>query len=172
MENQATKTEYFEYFIDQIYSLNDNVVPNDLSLVKTQKLLFFLTTAVEDEDGGLPLLNIFNNFHALPYGHVESDVYTAMKNNNLSFYQINRFGAKKLTSEPLVLADNVTELIDTGVKELMSYNLISRNASYLVNLSHCYESWIKNYRLALSQKKSSQLIPESDIMADQKYFAL
>lgn len=164
---EANKTSYFEYFVDNIY-----IDSNDLSVVKTQKLLFFLTISVKGHESNYPLLNTFDKFFALPYGHVESDIYSAIKNNDLINFKIDRFGTKRVGANIFDLDPEITNLIDFGIQNLIDYNLFSRSASYLVNLSHCHESWTKNYREALKLNKSSQIIPKSDIINEQKYFAL
>lgn len=170
----ATKTSYFEYFVNEIYKINGGINSNDLSVVKTQKLLFFLTISVQEEDGSYPLLKTFDKFYALPFGHVESDIYTAIKNKSLLHFEIDRFGSKKIISniEHILLNQDIKTFIDLGIQRIKEYNLITRNATYLVDLSHCHESWIKNYREALHNNKASQSIPAQDIINEQKYFAL
>jgi uncharacterized phage-associated protein len=168
-----SKTEYFEYFVKKIYDSNNFKELNDLSIVKVQKLLFFLTTSVQDEEGNYPLLNIFSAFYALPYGHVESDIYNAIKSDNLNYFKITRFGTNLKTFQTFHFLNNkITALIDEGFHALKEYNLLKRNASYLVDLSHCHESWIKNYRQAINENKFSRQIPVIDIAQEKKYFAL
>lgn len=47
-----------------------------LSKLSVLKLLFLV--AAPKKDGGEDLLNVFDNFHALPYGPVESDIYLSL----------------------------------------------------------------------------------------------
>ena len=51
---------------------------NDLSVLKIMMLLFFTVAAsVKQDDEGL--LKVFNNFVAMPIGHIESDVWDIIK---------------------------------------------------------------------------------------------
>lgn len=75
------KIKSFEYltklFID--WFKEENPIESDnykehFSKLKLMKLLFF-TAAVDTNKNNDGLLDIFNNFHALPYGPVDLDVY-------------------------------------------------------------------------------------------------
>lgn len=61
---------------------------NDFSKLKLIKLHFFLCTA------NISLLEIFDNFYAMPYGHVESNVYDALNNGQIERFQISVDGLK------------------------------------------------------------------------------
>ena len=51
------------------------------------KLLFL--AAAPKEEGGDDLLDIFDNFYAMPYGPIEIDVYNAIQGNKLPSYTVN-----------------------------------------------------------------------------------
>jgi uncharacterized phage-associated protein len=176
MENKNTKIQYFEYFLDKVYNYLGKGDDNDLSIVKTQKLLFFLASSFEGENKDYPLFKVFDNFYALPYGHVESDIYKAIKGEGdflLESFKIDRFGAKRNDNSSInVINDLIVDRLDSGFNELIEYNIIHKSSSYLVDLSHCHDSWIKNYRLALSLNKLSQFIPNNDLSTEKKYFSL
>jgi len=169
------KIQYFEYFIEKLYVFLGNNQANDLNIVKTQKLLYFLINSVKDSSDNYPLLNKFDKFFALPYGHVESEIYKAIKGEEgfkLLYFNITRFGTKRKDAKQINLSDKYTDLIEEGFVKLIDYNLITRNASYLVDLSHCHDSWIKNYREALRLNKNIMLISKDDLTNEQKYFSL
>ena len=50
------------------------------------KLLFL--AAAPKKDGGDDLLDIFDNFYAMPYGPVESDVYNAIQEDKLPSFSV------------------------------------------------------------------------------------
>lgn len=85
------KVKCFEYFvynlIKQTKSL-DELKSSNFSILKVQLLLFFLVSANTE------LLDIFDNFHALPYGNIEADIYKYIRHNKgeFSFFTISRFG--------------------------------------------------------------------------------
>lgn len=174
-EKLLTKTQYFEYFVNKLYDSNSDKINNDLSIVKTQKLLFFLTISVKNEKDEYPLLEVFNNFFALPYGHVESDIYTSIKNDTLETLKINRFkttlsGVGQIQN--INPEDKIIKDIDLGLLNLIRFKLDKKTASYLVDLSHCHQSWINNFRKAISEQKTSRKIPDIDIISEEKYFSL
>ena len=85
------KIKYFEHFVSRLVKQTANLDEfrkNDYSQVKVMKLLFF--TCCTDTE----LLKVFDNWHALPYGHVEKDIHTYMKQNDgkFSFFRVTRFG--------------------------------------------------------------------------------
>ena len=56
--------------------------------MRLQKLLFLISTVnATSTDKGL--LNTFNNFYALPYGLVESDIYNSMNNGDFENIKFN-----------------------------------------------------------------------------------
>jgi hypothetical protein len=179
MSNEETKKiQYFEYFLDKLYNHLGHQDSNDLSIVKSLKLVFFLVNSIEDSKEGIkyPLLDKFNNFYALPLGHVESDIYKAIKNIEdfkLNNFEITRFGTKLLNGNLSIISNDIyTDMIDRGFEKLIEFDLINKTGNYLVNLSHCHNSWIKNYNIALQKGKNSEKISDLDFKAEQKYFAL
>ena len=55
-------------------SSSSNKETNDLSMLKSLKLFFLLSTVNLDEEDNL-LEKVFNNYYAMPFGPVEDDVY-------------------------------------------------------------------------------------------------
>ena len=172
--SETNKIQYFEYFLSKLYNHLGQKDSNDLSIVKSQKLLYFLSNSIKEEDK-YPLFETFDNFYALPYGHVESDIYKAIKSESgfkLSHFVISRFGAKKILDFSFNNLDSVTEKIDLAFESLKNTGLIEKSASYLVDLSHCHESWVKNFREALKLNLNSKFIEKDDLTNEYKYFAL
>jgi uncharacterized phage-associated protein len=166
------KIKYFEYFLDKLYNqIGDN---NDLSIVKTQKLLYFLSNSYS-VGGKYPLFDVFDKFYALPYGHVESEIYKASKGElgGLLNFKIDRFGLERtIPKSNIVTINEKTELIDKAFNNLLKTELLVKSSSYLVDLSHCHDSWIKNHRLAKLANKLSHPIDKSELNSEMKYFSL
>lgn len=64
---------------------------NDLSTLKILKLLFFASAVGSNSKGGDGLLKIFDNWVAMPYGHIEKDIYDLIrhKKGEFSFFIIS-----------------------------------------------------------------------------------
>ncbi len=132
-----------EWYTEQKGSWQES---NDLSKLKLTKLLFFTAaiTATPEHPG---LLNVFDDFAALPYGHVESVVQSHMHNSNS--FNITRDGLSYKggveSYEPMDFAEHkIAQQIDDAVMSLKAKNpkLITMGAFDLVDLSHRWQSWI------------------------------
>lgn len=91
------KVKYFEYFVKKLVQESkdlEDFKSRNYSIVKTMKLLFFTVQASIEQDKENSLLNIFDNWYAAPYGHVEGDIDKYIKENDgkFSFFRITRFG--------------------------------------------------------------------------------
>ncbi|WP_052181123.1 type II toxin-antitoxin system antitoxin SocA domain-containing protein [Alistipes sp. ZOR0009] len=173
------KKDCFEYSIDKFIDWYKEINPEkpegwktDFTKLKLIKLNFFLSAvnAKEDSDG---LLNIFDNYFAMPYGHVESDVYSSIA--DLTRYNIGNTGTD------LKPGANVTfntiehqEEIDRAIESLKRENkdLINYGAFKLVELSHQWYSWINMFNLAKMRGDKSIAIPSSLIKNESKIFKL
>ena len=80
------KILFFEYFIDSLSERNNNSFKGFTTL-KLIKLLF-LTVGVSSTEDDRGLTTVFNNFVAMPYGPVESDIYDTIRTDGLSKYNI------------------------------------------------------------------------------------
>lgn len=168
----ADKKKYFEYFLDKLYTMKGE--DNDLSILKVLKLLFF-TTAVDTEHGGTNILidDIFTNFSAMPYGHVESDIYD--KRDELDNFIVD---TKKTERKGIVdhqgLDGHKTRAIDDALRMLGQKNneIFDESAFSLVELSHQYDSWIMNYNKAKSQGIFSHPIDAEKIKTEDKFYKL
>ncbi|WP_231501928.1 SocA family protein [Bacteroides sp. 14(A)] len=89
----------------------------------------FLTAAPKRE-GASDLLDVFNNFHALPYGPVESDIYNAIQDKRLPSYIVTERSVVKKENAilPYKIEDytRIKDAVDT-LKEKNKY-LILLNA--------------------------------------------
>lgn len=176
----TNKIKAFEYLViklsDWYKELNKNISfeNNDLNKLKILKLHFFVSAvnANEKKEG---LLNIFDNFYAMPYGHVESDVYS--KINQFESMRIDRSGLAFTKSLPINYFADIEEIIpeiDQSISNLRSINndLINYKALDLVNLSHTWYSWRLVFNYAKQNGSFSAPIPSDLIRREPKFFHL
>ena len=175
-----SKTEAFEYVLFKLvewYNEECNSTEtNDISTLKALKLLFFVSSVnTVKESSGTLLDNPFNNFVAMPYGHVESDIYKDIKSskfqnvvirNNSTIVENTDF-INKLNTETIVK-------IDKSINSLKSINkkLIELSAFELVELSHKWFSWKINYQKALQRGNFSHEISISEIKSEDKFYQI
>lgn len=179
------KLSYFDYFLSCLIAYNapselsglENRVRaqfakgHSISKLKAFKLLFFVV-AIDSNDWIL-LDEVFDNFYALPYGPVESDVY-----DNLSMLQNYQLVGNNLTLKQNVdfsytqCEDRYKGLIKKSVETLgvLFPKLFSMSAIELVELSHRAECW----QIAISQANaigsSSRKMTNSLIKQSRVYF--
>lgn len=148
---------------------------NDLNKLKVIKLHFFVAAVNSNRNN---LLDTFNKFYAMPYGHVESDIYNAL--NSLQNFKID---TKKLTINDTnglselcfaTLNSQIKIEIDQSIETLKSINnqIINYNALDLVDLSHKWFSWTSMINYARQNNRNSELIPSSLIQQENKIFEL
>ena len=184
--NPQIKLIYFEYVVKKLLGWYNeqsrDTQNNDLNILKVLKLLFFVSSARSEEIGDNNILdNVFNNYIAMPYGHVEGDIYNALVLNrgSLTYYFIDNYSTKEQPNVNIAELDNSllvtyrTE-IDLSVEYLKSRNrnLILMKAFDLVDLSHSWYSWRKNFEEAKLRNKLSQTIPVEDIKKEAKLYSL
>ncbi|WP_439490457.1 hypothetical protein [Algoriphagus sp.] len=147
------------------YSIEHRQMKNDLSKLKVFKLHFFATSTSEEA------IEIFNSFHALPYGHVETDIYSGLE-------QLRHF---RLTNTEMIPLDNYCQEVKgmQGVSFEMINNLrrinpdiINYSAFDLVKLSHKWFSWKHNYSIAKENFSRSKKINSLTILNENKYYKL
>lgn len=68
--------------------LQANNRSNDLSILKSIKLMFFFSTV--SDDGTEALIDNQYNIYAMPLGHVESDIYDAVKCDSFKYFTFNK----------------------------------------------------------------------------------
>lgn len=164
--------EYVLFKLDEWYKENHpNSNENDISVLKALKLLFFLSAVDSQKDSNDTLLDVvFDNYVAMPYGHVESDVYTNIKLKSHSNISIDN---KKTTINKVINLEIGTKTkIDNSVKKLKSINndLINMSAFDLVELSHSWYSWKYYYAKAKRNNTFKEPIPNEIIKSENKIF--
>lgn len=118
-------------------------------------------------------MDIFDNYCAMPYGHVESDVYSNIP--FLNKYRVENTGTDIIqTTYDFTCSKRDQERIDSAIESLKeeNKNLINYGAFKLVELSHQWYSWINMYNLAKMRNKNSIAIPKSLIQNESKLFQL
>jgi uncharacterized phage-associated protein len=185
MQNQR-KIDYFQYslhlFLDWHKEVAGHEAPNDLSTLKVMKLLFFMVAAdksIRDEHALVD--EVFDNFCALPYGHVESDIYNELiaKKGDFSHFMITneetiRKEGTRIAELKERLMPETVDRMEMAINNLKSYNigLILLKPFDLVDLSHQWYSWRRNFNLARAAKTFSRKIPNEDIKSEFKVFRL
>lgn len=174
--DKLLSTKYILYHFSLWYeeSVGD-MHSNDLSILKTLKLIFLLSTINTDKENE-NLLDFGFKFAAMPYGPVEKEIYDMYKKNVFS----NLVGKDGLNFSEIknenfeTLPKDLKNVIDSNISTLKSHNyyLISKTASYLVDLTHLYSSWENNYKKALKQDMFSIDIPNEEIKKDTVYYSL
>ena len=147
------------------------------------KLLFL--AAAPKKDRGDDLLDIFDNFYAMPYGPVEIDVYNAIQGNKLPSYTVNYRHIERKVDE-LYKPRNTTvwtgrehgdlyNRIRDSVNDLREKNekLVLLNAFELVEITHRWSSWnlamdFAEFMGQMSAKMSIDSIRDSSKIFDLK----
>lgn len=175
---QDSKVQYFEYIIFKLFNWSKERYLgqlNDFSVLKTMKLLFFVTAAKASKEEAILLDEVFDNFYAMPFGPVESDVYDIVRKKHglLEFYQIDNISTSQV-SEPDFsnLNKRYTSAIDSSVELLLSSypDLFDLGAFELVDLSHMWRSWKVTFKEAQNTGRLSKYIENDLIKSDDKIF--
>ncbi|MCH3883488.1 hypothetical protein [Tenacibaculum aquimarinum] len=110
----------------------------------------------------------------MPYGHVESDVYSIIKENLIEGVSINNKNTTLSTSTNYILDKTISKKIQDSINKLKHLNphLIELTSFDLVELSHSWYSWQYYYSLAQKQGLNSLEIENSVIKDEDKIFSL
>lgn len=188
----ADKIRYFHYFITRIVlgitgnldlDLKSRPIPEfsswaneaGLSKLKLLKLLFFAVVIDARKTEGSKLLDsVFDNFYAMPYGPVESDVYNHLSElNNYSFTNqsmsfsgdVDDFYYDDLCPDLLMqIAQSIRLMIEEN------NNILTMSAFDLVELSHKAVSWQIVFSEAKRNGIYSLCIPTEIIKSTTTYF--
>ena len=179
------KILYFEYTISKLLDwykqLGNDESKNNFSVLKSLKLLFFVSAAkAEPGKKSLLLEDVFTDFYALPYGHVESVIYDSIKGEggNLKYFKLSSIGlsVNDVGEDDSFknLDNNIKQEIDDSIDYLKSKNkyLVTMFPFDLVNLSHAWYSWQQYYKIAKGSGNSSIHIPPDVIKDENKIFTL
>lgn len=183
--DSSNKILYFDYFISGIILrqyknsglnlqniIRENIVYCGLNKLKLLKLLFFVS--VLKVDNQYLLDDIFDNFYAMPYGPVESDIYDLLP--NLPNYVVANNGLSLKEGADLNYSDKDNDVlykrIDKCIDTLYDINpyLFQMPTFDLVELSHKADSWRIIFAEAQKRGKYSLRMPNNIIKETTVYF--
>lgn len=175
------KLRHFEYLVKKFIDWYEEVSTNkDISYaaftrLKLQKLLF-LSSAINASKDNPDLLSVFDNFYAMQYGPVESDIYNAMMNDEftkLSFSERYMKVKEDITHILQELDEDIVKMIDEAIYQLRLQNdqLIEYPAFQLVEITHKWKSWQNAIDIAVVLNNGSERMLVDNICRDTKYFA-
>jgi hypothetical protein len=139
-----------------------------LSRLVVQKLLYFLMIVHEknckNRGETSVLRSTFDNFWALPYGHVESDVLTSLNNKDLIEYsgQI-QVQIHSKTSYPTYISESINCLKEWNP------HITFLDEGQLIERSRSLPSWIETIRQAYAHDKRAAKISQDLINKDLTY---
>lgn len=174
----TNKLACFEYMLDKFIDWLNKVNPDKkepigsfskLSLIK----LNFFTSAIGADSSNPGLLDIFDRFHAMPYGHVEMDIYE--NTTHLKKYKFEgNILALKDNNHKILIDNSAKDKIDKSIDQLKSenINIIEYSPFELVELSHRWNSWSILYNIAQMKNTKSIQIPIDIIKEEVKIFKL
>lgn len=133
------------------------------------KLLFLVSAISKKEEDISDLLDVFDDFYALPYGPVEIDIYNAINNNEIPDFEIDGNSLREKKEKSANYSSIDTERIYKNIKCLKEKNnrLINYSSSELVNLTHRWESWSNAYSFATFLGKLKMPMFVEDIKNDK-----
>ncbi|MDQ6471154.1 DUF4065 domain-containing protein [Flavobacterium sp. LHD-80] len=156
--------------MNSIEDFNNN---NDFSILKLIKLHFFVTAINSNEDN--TLINRFD-FFAMPYGPVETDIYSQIKIScEFSNFSIDNFKANFTENIPSkTISPDLITSIDASIKSIkeIDSSFINADAGSLVELTHKWNSWKTIYEEARNNGIYSKPIPRELIKKDNKILNL
>jgi len=180
--DHALKLRYFEYILSKLLDWQKEAgIPNesnDLSILKSLKLLFFISAIRSTPLTATSLIDlVFNDYWAMPFGHVELSIYKNIvaRNGELNYFFIDdKKTIKKSDPDFNDLNTDILTEINESIKFLKQqhFNLIKLPAFALVDISHAWYSWQLSYNAAISSGKKRQYIEPNIIKAEDKSFAL
>ncbi len=177
------KIYYFDYFVSKIIfkCYNDNesslkiIVRNNiehcgLNKLKLLKLLFFVSAIKVDERYLLD--DVFDNFYAMPYGPVESDIYDSLSEVPNYTIEKNRIALKTDAVLDYPNDDPICNRIEKCIDEVYNINpdLFLMATFDLVELSHKAESWKIVFTEAQRVGRCSLHMPNDVIKETAVYF--
>ena len=156
----------FEYLIYCLIEWYKDAVSNNRHLNKhfsrltALKLLFFVSTIKDTENGNKDLLDIFDKFYAMQYGPVEIEIYTAIVEGRTQLY---KFGVHELIVNS---QDNTTIML------LKNRNpkIISYPASILIDISHKWAAWQNAMSIASMLGRRCEDMPINSIRENRQFY--
>ena len=142
------KRYLFEYLVYLLKHWKDDLYPNFTEAFTKLKLhkILFLVAAVKATSQDHLLLDVFDNFYALPYGPVEIDIYDAMNGN---LFKRIRFEGNNCEVGNLndCYFDNLDitqkHAMDEAIMTIreMGADYITKDPFELVDITHKWTSW-------------------------------
>jgi uncharacterized phage-associated protein len=181
--DRSQKILAFEYLVNKLIAWYQADVGQNIAIwshftrLTILKLLFLVSTVKDSANQNNDLLSIFNNFVAMQYGPVESDIYSAIVAKQTRIYQFDDKRLIRLNNNYSDVFDNVPEMvrkaIDTAIDLLMQQNrqLIKLPASQLVDITHKWQSWQNAMRIAILSHRRQEPMLSSSIRQDIPYYA-
>lgn len=176
MNKIERKKKCFEYIVTQLKVWHKEVEGTDnmesFTRLKLHKLLFLISsiTALPEDK---KVLQIFDNFYAMPYGPVESDIYNEMVNDSFAILSFaERSVCITRTFDENNFDANDKGLIDEAIAELKkaNNNLVRCQASTLVDITHKWSSWKYARDIAGILGKNSEKMDIENICKDRKIY--
>lgn len=166
------KIKAFDYMLQLIedwrtdFFTSKKLTVKPLSKLIVLKLLFLI--AAPKKNGGLDLLDTFNNFHALPYGPVESDIYNAILDNKIPSYYVKDRSVEVKDKQVYDTNDPLCIEIKKALNDLKNINpsIISLNSFELVEITHKWDSWNRSMKFAEFMGRSSAKMLTESIRSD------
>lgn len=166
------KIKAFDYMLQLIeewrtdYFTSKNLTVKPLSKLIVLKLLFLI--AAPKKNNGPDLLDTFNNFHALPYGPVESDIYNAILDNKIPSYYVKDRSVEVKDKKVYDTNDPLCIEIKKALDDLKNINssIISLNSFELVEITHKWDSWNRSMKFAEFMGRSSAKMLTESIRSD------
>ena len=171
--NIEEKKITFEYIVYKLNDLKNEFKIKDDSIftkLRLQKLLFLISTvnATRNDKG---LLDIFDNFYALPYGPVERDIYDFIHDGdfkNITF-DGNKCDVSKLNDSIFeFLSDKIKNLVTSSIDKLKEKGVIKEYLEMpvfdLVNITQQWTIWTVCHSVAEMLDNGSEPMRTLDIL--------
>ncbi len=155
----AKKIAVFKFLIEEMKKAGFSQLKGEYgkdSKLAAQKLLFFICLMEKKLKGNnATLFEIFDNFYALPYGHVESDILSFLNDN---LHPTRDFELNDTDKQKYI------DIINSITKKYPFLKNI--NTSDMINFSHSLPSWHETFFSARIKNKNAEKIDKSLYLKD------
>jgi len=178
--DHSMKVKCFEYVLSILLDWHRKECPerpNDIGYLKSLKLLFFLSAIGTERSSDHTLLDTtFEKFVAMPFGHVESEIYNAIIKKELKYFNLNVKNCMQNGELPEwseVIDSEIKQKIDSSFELLKKWpRLIKADPFELVEISHLWYSWKHYFTQGRMRGNNSEPIPIQIIKMEEKIFSL
>lgn len=173
--NKKYLFEYLVYLLEQWRQEEHCDFTEKFTKLKLQKILFLVASYNADKDNH-PLLDVFNNFYALPYGPVEIDIYESMNssefrfikfisnNCTINFEELAKWVKSSHNDKSIEKAMTAMENSLEDIKKMkMDKDYIVMPTFDLVDITHKWTSWQVAMRVAEIFGKKRERMTTDDI---------